>query len=170
VRERIIEILVGIFVLFAAYSLLILAYRVSNFSTRIEPHAYSVYADFDNIGDLKVRSPVTMAGVRIGEVSEIHLDPTTYQATVKMVMTEKDLKIPQDSSIKILTAGLLGAKYLGVTPGFEEDKPLQAEGHFKMAHSALILEDLIGQFLFSMTNKDESSKKESVLAQGNKGK
>lgn len=168
-RERIIEILVGIFVVFAAYSLLILAYRVSSFSTRIEPHAYSVYADFDNIGDLKVRSPVTMAGVRIGEVTEIHLDPVSYQATVKMVMTEKDLKIPEDSSIKILTAGLLGAKYLGVTAGFEE-KSMQAGGHFKVAHSALVLEDLIGQLLFSMTNKDESSKKETVSIEDNKGK
>lgn len=154
--ERSIEILVGIFVLFAAFALLALAYKVSNFSAHVSEHAYKVTADFDNIGDLKVRAPVTLAGVRVGEVSAISLDQASYQAVVTLTINDSRLKLPTDSTASILTAGLLGAKYIGLTPGFEETY-MKAGSQFEMTHSAVILENLIGQFLFSMSNKDKTA-------------
>lgn len=158
-RERGIEIIVGLFVCLGIAALLFLAFKVSQFSAHFGKQAYVLMADFDDIGDLKVRAPVTMAGVRVGEVESITLDTTTYQARVKLVIAEGSLQLPTDTVASILTAGLLGAKYIGLRPGFETAY-LKAGDRFQMTHSAVILENLIGQFLFNAKSKktDNDSK------------
>jgi phospholipid/cholesterol/gamma-HCH transport system substrate-binding protein len=122
--------------------------QVSNLSASNNGEGYEVTARFDNIGSLKVRSPVTMAGVRIGRVSEIGFDRATYEALVKMRIEAQYNVIPEDSFAKIFTAGLLGEQYIGLDPGGSE-KYLQAGSEISLTQSALVLEEIIGQFLFS---------------------
>ena len=106
-----------------------------------------VAARFDNIGGLKARSPVRSAGVTVGRVTSITLDPKTYQGLVTMEL-DKGVQFPKDSSAKILTSGLLGDQYIGIEPGADE-KNLAAGDVIKQTQSAVVLENLIGQFLFS---------------------
>jgi phospholipid/cholesterol/gamma-HCH transport system substrate-binding protein len=122
--------------------------QVSNLSASNNGEGYEVTARFDNVGSLKVRSPVTMAGVRIGRVSEIGFDRATYEALVKMRIEAQYNVIPEDSFAKIFTAGLLGEQYIGLDPGGSE-KYLQAGSEISLTQSALVLEEIIGQFLFS---------------------
>lgn len=129
-------------------ALLVLAFRVSGLSTYASHNSYKVIAEFENIGDLKPRAPVTIAGVRIGEVVAIILNPKTYRAQVQMHINGKD-NVPTDSSASIVTAGLLGANYVALTPGFDElflkDGSIIAD-----THPALQLETMIGQLMFNM--------------------
>lgn len=150
------EFLVGIFALIAILSMSVLAYRVSNFSETNLGDTYEVLAGFDNIGSLKVRAPVAIGGVRIGEVAKIELEPKSFRALVTMKIDNKYNKVPSDSNIRILTAGLLGSNYLSIEPGFNEDEEFLTNGsEFQEVQSAIILENLIGQFLFNL-NKDKA--------------
>jgi phospholipid/cholesterol/gamma-HCH transport system substrate-binding protein len=142
-----IEALVGLFVLLGMLGLLFLAMRAANLTSLGERATYSVRANFDNIGGLKVRAPVRSAGVTVGRVTAISLDPKTYQGVVTMSI-EKGFEFPQDSSAKILTSGLLGDQYIGIEPG-ASDKSLAAGDVIKQTQSAVVLENLIGQFLFN---------------------
>ena len=144
-----IEVLVGLFVLLGGAGLFVLAFKVSGLTLGRTNQSYTVKADFDNVGDLKVRAPITVAGVRVGEVTHIQLDPKTYQAIVALTIQSSNLQLPTDSTASILTAGLLGAKYIGLTPGFDENVLKQGD-RVMVTHSAVILENLIGQFLFSI--------------------
>jgi phospholipid/cholesterol/gamma-HCH transport system substrate-binding protein len=108
---------------------------------------YSVTAKFDNIGGLKVRAPVRSAGVTIGRVASITLDPKSYQGVVKLDL-QRSVQFPSDSSARILTSGLLGDQYIGLEPGAEE-KLLAAGDVIKQTQSAVVLESLISQFLFN---------------------
>ncbi|MFZ0219098.1 MAG: outer membrane lipid asymmetry maintenance protein MlaD [Candidatus Aquirickettsiella sp.] len=150
-RERIIEIWVGFFMLLGIFALLVLAIKVSGLSSAIGEDGYRIKAAFDNVGGLKIRSPVSLAGVHIGEVSAIKLDNEQFKAIVTMKIDPKYKRLPIDTSASILTQGLLGANYISLTPGFEQ-KFLNNNGIVQDTHPALILEDLIGQLIFSLKN------------------
>lgn len=150
-RERIIEIWVGFFMLFGILALLVLAFKVSGLSSSIGENGYNITAAFDNVGGLKVRSPVSLAGVHIGEVSAIKLDNVQFKAIVTMKIDSKYKQLPVDTSASILTQGLLGANYISLTPGFSQTF-LNNNAIVQDTHPALILEDLIGQLIFSLKN------------------
>ncbi len=147
-RNRIIEILVGAFMASGFVALFFLAMQVSNLSASTGAGGYRLLARFDNIGSLKVRSPVTMAGVRIGRVRAIDFDTRTYEAVVTMEIEPRYDTIPDDTFAKIFTAGLLGEQYIGLDPG-GSDTYLKDGGEISLTQSALVLEEIIGQFLFS---------------------
>lgn len=142
-----IETLVGIFVLLGMIAVVFLALKAANLATFTAGSTYAVTARFDNIGGLKVRAPVKSAGVTVGRVSAISLDTRTYQGLVTIDLQE-GMAFPADTSAKILTAGLLGDQYIGLEPG-GSDKNLKAGDEIKMTQSAVVLENLIGQFLYN---------------------
>lgn len=147
--DRSIEITVGLFMLAGMLALLVLALKVSGLSTYVGSGGYMITANFDNVGGLKPRAPVTIAGVRVGEVTNIHLDPTTFKAAVTMQINADENQIPTDTSASIFTQGLLGANYVNLSPGYGQTF-LKNGGHIDNTRPALILENLIGQFLFSV--------------------
>ena len=141
------DLWVGLFVVIGAAALLFLALKAGNLlSLSFEP-VYRVSARFDNIGGLKARAAVKSAGVVVGRVTRISFDDKSFQATVEMEM-EQRFAFPKDSSLKILTAGLLGEQYLGIEPG-ASDKTLLAGDVITQTQSAVVLETLISQFLFN---------------------
>jgi phospholipid/cholesterol/gamma-HCH transport system substrate-binding protein len=141
------DLWVGLFVVIGAAALLFLALKAGNLlSLSFEP-VYRISARFDNIGGLKARAAVKSAGVVVGRVMRISFDDKSFQATVEMEM-EQRFAFPKDSSVKILTAGLLGEQYLGIEPG-ASDKTLLAGDVVTQTQSAVVLETLISQFLFN---------------------
>jgi len=141
------DLWVGLFVLIGAVAILFLALKAGNLLSLSLSETYAVSARFDNIGGLKVRAPVKSAGVVVGRVAAISFDDKTYQARVDLEM-DKRFTFPKDSSAKILTSGLLGEQYIGVEPGAEE-KLLAAGDTIRMTQSAVVLENLISQFLYN---------------------
>lgn len=151
------EFWVGIFVLSGFAALLFLIFQVAdvkNFSSR---DYYTLNAQFDNIGGLKVRSPVKIGGVVVGRVSDIQLSLPDYIPTVKLEINSEYGFFPETSSAAILTSGLLGEQYISIHPGFvEEDIDMLQDGDLlEDTRSAMVLEDLIGQFLYSAGDKKE---------------
>jgi phospholipid/cholesterol/gamma-HCH transport system substrate-binding protein len=141
------DLWVGLFVLIGAAALLFLALKAGNLlSISFEP-TYAVTARFDNIGGLKPRAAIKSAGVVVGRVTAITFDDKSFQASVQMEL-QKGYAFPKDSSAKILTAGLLGEQYIGLEPGAEE-KTLAAGDQITQTQSAVVLENLISQFLYS---------------------
>lgn len=146
--KKSIEILVGLFVLLGALALLFLALKAANLASFSNGgQTYTVTARFDNIGGLKPRAPVRSAGVIVGRVTSISLDAQTYQGVVTMDISQS-VQFPKDSSAKILTAGLLGDQYIGIEPGGDL-KNLATGDVITQTQSAVVLENLIGQFLFN---------------------
>ncbi len=159
-KRGMIDFWVGVFAAAGAMALLFLALQVSSQTTMPENQSYEVVANFENIGGLKVRAPVKSAGVVVGRVVSIELDTQRYVARVKMAVGSS-YKFSRDSSAEILTSGLLGEQYIGITPG-ADDKMLQAGDTFKITSSAIVLEQLISRFLFSKAEGgDESTVSES---------
>lgn len=154
-HSRTAEILVGLFMLAGLVALFFLAMQVSNLGTASTADGYKIKARFDNIGGLKVRSPVTMAGVRVGQVGHIGFDTETFEAVVTLNMDPRYDGIPDDTFAKILTQGLLGEQYIGLDAGGSADA-LQDGDEIHMTQSALVLEEIVGQFLFSKA--EEASK------------
>lgn len=147
-NKRSIEILVGLFVVFGAAGLLFLALKAANLGSFTNGgETYTVQARFDNIGGLKPRAPVRSAGVNVGRVTSVTLDAQTFQGLVAMEVNQGFL-FPKDSSAKILTAGLLGDQYIGIEPGGDE-RNLAPGDVITQTQSAMVLENLIGQFLFN---------------------
>jgi len=142
------EITVGMFVAAGIAALFILAMKVSNLTEFNDESGYRVFAEFENIGGLKVRSAVTMAGVRVGRVADIDLDPETFNAKVTLNIYKKYNQIPTDTAASIYTAGLLGEQYIGLEAGAEEEF-LQDGDVIDITQPALVLEKVISQFLFS---------------------
>ena len=142
-----IETGVGLFVLLGLGALLFVALKAANLTSFGQADTYTVSARFDNIGGLKARAPVRAAGVVVGRITGISLDPKTFQGVVTMEI-ERGYQFPKDSSAKILTAGLLGDQYVGLEAGGEVDN-LAAGTTIKQTQSAVVLENLIGQFLFN---------------------
>ena len=153
-QTRTQEIGVGLFIMAGFLALLLLALRVSGLTVSSAEQSYKVYAYFDNIAGLTVRAKVTMAGVIIGKVTAIDLDHDSYTGRVTMEINERVNNLPEDSTASVLTAGLLGEKYIGISIGGEEDT-LKDEGVIHDTQSALVLEDLIGKFLLNSVNSDE---------------
>jgi phospholipid/cholesterol/gamma-HCH transport system substrate-binding protein len=153
-QSRSVEILVGLFIAAGIAALFMLAMQVSNLSSLSGDEGYVVKARFDNIGGLKVRSPVTVAGVKVGRVAEIDFDSDTFEAVVSMRISPSYDRLPIDTSGSILTAGLLGEQYIGLEPG-GDDKNLADGDELKLTQSALVLEKIIGQFLFSKSSESE---------------
>lgn len=145
--KKSIETLVGVFVLLGLAGIVFLSLKAANLASFGKRDGYVVTARFDNIGGLKVRAPVRSAGVTVGRVTSIMLDPKTFQGVVMMEL-DRSVQFPKDSSAKILTAGLLGDQYIGIEAGGDE-KNLAAGDVIASTQSAVVLENLIGQFLFN---------------------
>jgi len=150
--SKTVQVWVGLFVVAGMVSLLMLSMKVSNISAFTETEGYEVKANFENIGGLKVRSPVTMAGVVVGRVSNIGFDPQTFEAVVTLNIQSKYNGIPEDTSASIFTSGLLGEQYVGLEAGGAEEV-LKQGSSIRLTQSAVVLEKLIGQFLVSQADK-----------------
>ena len=146
-QNKSLDFWVGLFVLLGAAALIFLALRVGSTNSVSGADSYVVSAKFDNIGGLKPRAAVKSAGVVVGRITSITFDDNTFQALVSMQMDQR-YKFPKDSSAKILTSGLLGEQYIGIEPGGDV-KTLVAGDKITMTQSAIVLENLISQFLFS---------------------
>ncbi len=145
-QKRTQEIAVGVFVAAGLAALVMLAMKVSNLSSFSGQEGFEVVAHFENIGGLKERAPVTVAGVRIGRVKSVVYDDKAYEALVTINIDSKH-KLPEDTSASILTAGLLGEQYIALEPGGSE-KMLKYGEEIKLTQSAFILEQMVGRFLF----------------------
>jgi phospholipid/cholesterol/gamma-HCH transport system substrate-binding protein len=141
------DLWVGLFVLVGAAAILFLALKAANLLTLSFDQSYAIVAKFDNIGGLKPRAAIKSAGVVVGRVENISFDDKSYQASVSLSMQSRYV-FPKDSSLKILTSGLLGEQYIGIEPG-SDDKNLAAGDVVKQTQSAVVLENLISQFLYS---------------------
>jgi phospholipid/cholesterol/gamma-HCH transport system substrate-binding protein len=146
-KQMTLEILVGVFVAAGLAALFMLAMKVSNISTLNDENGYKVTAYFENVGGLKVRSPVTASGVNVGRVAEINYDDKLYEALVTLKLN-REYHLPVDSSASIFTSGLLGEQYVSLEPGGAEEN-LKDGDRIKVTQSALILEQVIGRVLFS---------------------
>ena len=146
-NRKSIETLVGLFVLLGILAFVFLALKAANLATFANNDSYAVQARFDNIGGLKVRAPVRSAGVTVGRVTHIGLDGKTFQGVVTIDI-DQSYQFPRDTSAKILTSGLLGDQYIGLEPGGDE-RNLQPGQVITQTQSAVVLENLIGQFLFN---------------------
>jgi len=145
--RKVLDLWVGIFVAAGLAALLVLALKVSNASTTFNTNdSYTVIAEFDNIGGLKPRAPVKSAGVLVGRVESIGFDNQKFVARVELKL-DKRYQFPTDSSASILTSGLLGEQYIGLEGG-AEDALLGDGDRMKLTQSAVVLERLIGQFLY----------------------
>lgn len=147
-QSKSIEIIVGIFVLLGLAALLMLSMKVSNLSTLGASEGYKITAGFLNIGGLKARSPVKMAGVVVGRVERIYIDDKTYEAIVVMNISNDYKNIPMDTSASIYTAGLLGEQYVSLQPGGSETY-LKKGDQIRITSDAVVLEEIIGQFMYS---------------------
>ena len=152
-KTKNIEILVGAFVVVAILSMVMLSLKVSNLTSYVsDDGTYQVTAQFENVGGLKERSPVSAGGVRVGKVATVAYNNNEYTAVVTMQI-EKGYHFPIDTSASILTAGLLGEQYVALEPGGDEEN-LTTGSEIDITQSALILEQVIGQFLYSKAQED----------------
>ncbi len=149
------DTLVGLFVASGIAGLFFLSMQVSNLgSFTLDEDNYTIIARFENSGGLKVKSPVSVAGVRIGRVTDISFDTETYESVVTMKINSKYNTLPEDTTASIYTAGLLGEQYVSLEPGGSLDF-LENQGKIEITQSAIVLEEVIGRFLF----KDEDGEK-----------
>jgi len=151
------EVMVGFFVVLTIGALLLLALKVANQSVTNNSDTYTLYAKFDNIGGLKARSSVKVGGVTVGRVSSITLDENDFTPVVELSISKDYAGFPETSSVSILTSGLLGEQYVGFQPGFSFDgvANLKDGDYLQDTKSALVLEDLIGQFLFNRGSDED---------------
>lgn len=147
-NSRAIEILVGLFMLLFLAAMLVLSMKVSNLSSLTSGEGYTLVAKFENIGGLKPRASVAASGVKVGQVSNISYDSETFEASVTLTIDAEFDSFPLDTTASIYTAGLLGEQYIGLDPGAEDDV-LKNSDEITLTQSALVLERLIGQVLFS---------------------
>ena len=158
-HRKSVDVWVGLFVILGLAALLFLALKAGNMSTLSFGKTYAISGKFDNIGGLKPQAPVKSAGVVVGRVGDIKFDDKTYQALVTLEV-ETGYKFPKDSSLKILTAGLLGEQYIGIEAGGDTNNLVNGD-RISRTSSATVLEDLINQFIYSKAaegKKEEESK------------
>lgn len=160
------EILVGLFVLLGIVGLVFLSLKAANLASFGTRDSYVVSARFDNIGGLKPRAPVRSAGVVVGRVTSIALDPKSFQGLVTLEL-DKSVQFPRDSSAKILTSGLLGDQYIGIEPGYDE-KYLASGDVIRQTQSAVVLENLISQFLFNRAADSSNGAAPTAATPGDK--
>jgi phospholipid/cholesterol/gamma-HCH transport system substrate-binding protein len=156
-HRKSIDVWVGLFVLLGALSLLFLALKAGNMSTISFTKTYAIVGKFDNIGGLKPQSPVKSAGVVVGRVGEITFDDKSFQALVRLDMNPA-YKFPKDSSLKILTSGLLGEQYVGIEAGGDTNNLVEGD-RITRTQSAAVLEDLINQFIYSKAAEGKDGEK-----------
>lgn len=156
-QRKSLDLWVGLFVLLGAIALFFLAMKAGNMSSLSFEQSYPVVTRFDNIGGLKPRAPVKSAGVVVGRVADIKFNDKTFQATVTLEL-ESRYQFPKDTSAKILTSGLLGEQYVGLEAGGDTAN-LAAGDKITMTQSAMVLENLISQFLFSKAAEGKEEKK-----------
>lgn len=168
-NTRSLEIGTGLFVLLGFAALAFLTTQLPGTSLKFGggPETYTVTAKFDNIGDLKSGSPVTMAGVNIGRVESIKFDPKDFKAAVVLRIEKQYSQIPDDSDASINTAGLLGGKYIGIGPGGSETF-LKDGGQIDFTQSAIVLEGLINKFFASVADKGSNNSDSSAPPAGEK--
>jgi len=155
-NNRAIEIGVGLFVAAGIAALFMLAMQVSNLSTIVsgDDDSYIISATFENVGGLKERAPVTVSGVRIGRVDSIDYDLEAYEAVVTLRIGNAFDRFPEDTAASIFTSGLLGEQYIALEPGGSLEN-LEEGDRIQLTQSALVLEQIIGQFLYNVANKDQ---------------
>lgn len=146
-----LDLWVGIFVVAGLGALIVLALKVGNLGTYNASETYQLEAYFSNIGGLKAQASIKSSGVLVGRVSSITLDTNRYEAKVTMNI-DKHYQFPKDTFANILTSGLLGEQYIGLIPGGDEDL-LKSGDVVKKTQSAVVLEDLIGKFLFNAASE-----------------
>jgi phospholipid/cholesterol/gamma-HCH transport system substrate-binding protein len=151
-----IDLWVGIFVVAGMGALLFLALKAGNLTSFSASKSYQVQAKFSNIGGLKVRAPVKSAGVVVGRIAEIRFDNDSFEAVVSMNI-DQQYKFPRDTTAKILTSGILGEQYVGLEAGGDA-KMLEAGGTLRLTQSAVVLENLISQFLFNKAAEGNEKK------------
>ena len=155
-NRTVLDLWVGFFVAIGIAALLFLSLKVGNLSSAHMSETYDLQAKFDNIGGLKVRGPVKSAGVVVGRISDIRFDPQTYEAVVTMSVDAR-YQFPKDTFAAIYTSGLLGEQYIGFDVGGDE-KMLKAGDTVVKTQSAVVLEKLISQFLFSKAADGQDKK------------
>ncbi|MGZ4998426.1 MAG: outer membrane lipid asymmetry maintenance protein MlaD [Methylobacter sp.] len=148
------DTLVGLFVASGIVGLFFLALQVSNLSSFTAHETYTVTARFENSGGLKVKSPVSSAGVKIGQVSAISFDPKTYESVVRLSIDKQYNTLPEDTTASVFTAGLLGEQYVNLDAG-GSDEFLKDGGKIDVTNSAIILEKALGQFLFKSAAEEK---------------
>ena len=154
-NQKFVDLLVGLFVLLGFAALVFLAMRAGNMSGSLSlSDTYETHARFDNIGGLKPRAAVRSAGVVVGRVTGIRFDDKTYQADVTLALDQR-YQFPKDTSAKIMTSGLLGEQYIGLEPG-GDPAMLKGGDRIAMTQSAVVLENLIGQFLYGKAGEGGS--------------
>lgn len=152
-NKQALETAVGLFVVVGFAALFLMAMQVSNLSSYTNSDgSYEIKARFDNVGGLKVRSPVAAAGVRIGQVVNIEYDKQGYEALVTLSIEARYNNFPNDTAASILTSGLLGEQYVELEPG-AADTFLEQGSEIDITQSALVLEQIVGQFLYSKANE-----------------
>lgn len=151
-RTKILEFVVGLFMMAGLVALVFLALKVSGLALTSHHQYYTVTAEFDNVGDLKVRAPVMVSGVVVGRVSHVQLDNNNFRAVVTLQINKQMNALPIDTSAAILTQGILGSNYVSLTPGFQSAN-LKNGDRIETTHPAIILENLIGQLLYNLKNK-----------------
>jgi|SRR5882757_8400067 phospholipid/cholesterol/gamma-HCH transport system substrate-binding protein len=151
-----IETLVGLFVLVGALAIVFLSLKAANLASFTFDSTYPLIARFDNVGGLKMRAPVKSAGVTVGRIESILFDDKNFQGLVKMDI-DRRYRFPADTSAKILTSGLLGDQYVGLEPGADE-KNLNPGDTIQLTQSAVVLENLIGQMLYSKAAEGRGGK------------
>ncbi len=168
--NRTLEIGTGLFVLLGFAALLFLTTQLPASGVKFagQKAGYHVSAEFDNVGDLKIGSPVTMSGVRVGEVSSIRFDSKVYKAVVGMRVDPQYNEIPEDSFASIQTEGLLGGKYVGISPG-GLDTYLKDGGRIDQTQSAIVLETLINKFFASFASKGSGESESNATDSQGKG-
>jgi phospholipid/cholesterol/gamma-HCH transport system substrate-binding protein len=149
------DLWVGLFVMIGIGALLILAFKVGNLGTYSADHSYILKGNFENIGGLKVRAPVKSAGVVVGRVMDIQFDTKTFDASVIMSIDSR-YKFPKDTFASILTSGLIGEQYIGLAAG-GDDAVLKDGDKIMKTNSALVLEEMIGRFLFDKASENKST-------------
>ncbi|MEE9452002.1 MAG: outer membrane lipid asymmetry maintenance protein MlaD [Gammaproteobacteria bacterium] len=158
-ERRWVEVIVGCFVLLASAALIFLAVKVSGLVNFNDSDGYYLFADFANVGGLKVRAPVTIAGVRVGEVTQIDLEQDNFNARVTLLIHTDSTQLPvSETSARILTEGILGSNYISIVPGFSEfddqngTSYLQEGGQISLTQPALVLENIIGELIFNINS------------------
>ena len=152
-----IEFMVGCFMLAGILAGVLLSLKVAGLTFDDGRDSYTLFARFDNIGGLKVRSPIKIGGVVVGRVSDIQIDTKTLAPVVEMQIQERYNSLADTTTASILTSGLLGEQYIGLTPGFSDEDMgrtvLKSGDRIGDTKSSIVLEDLIGKFLYSQSNK-----------------
>ena len=166
---RAVEISTGLFVLLGFAALFFMVTQITNRELSVDGASYDVTAQFENIGSLKSGAAVSMAGVTVGRVDSITFDQNVYKAVVKMRIASNFNRIPNDSDAAIMTSGLLGGQYIGITAGGSEDF-LKSGDRIELVQDALVLENLINQLVASfMSKRDDQSSNSDKADQGTEG-